>query len=63
MYKFIKLGDQVGLPVPLGESLGSQLGSSERIALGISLPVNLGFELGSTLGTSECTLSILEACS
>jgi hypothetical protein len=31
MSEFIKLGDRVGLPVPLGESLGCKLGSSDGI--------------------------------
>jgi hypothetical protein len=51
MSESIKLGDQIGLP--LGESLGCKLESSEGIALCLSLPAKLGFELGSTPGTSD----------
>ena len=45
MSEFIKLGDRVGLPVPLGESLGCKLESSDGIALSISVPVKLGLHL------------------
>jgi len=45
MSEFIKVGDRVGLPVPLGESLGCKLGSSDGIALSISVPVKLGLHL------------------